>query len=373
MERARQKLATDSDVIYKSGLQAGLFDKNLTQDVFEDIVRKLIDVSGRKAPSAAALRSVYIGDPNIVVGVASTMNKFVPWFPFLWSWAANATADAGATISVVSYVKRELDKPFTTYQTRQFLQLEVLADRGIPLAMRMQAEVYWDQKRYDKAIEILERLHNRTYPSNTIVAFKDDVTMDSQFSAPWKRLAEFYMHRDLEEKSDALTKIGALDYQDPDALMAYAFRMKEQENWEAYEQCVSIAATAGDGTACWRLGNFYYQIFQGMIPWAHALPENAPWFHSLFYRSLGTRRPLRDFRKLAIDWYELAEIHNDKMAIRNYAILCREDGEINKAESALLKLQRSPKDWKSPNIVKLRERFYDENFRPKIPSSWLQL
>lgn len=366
-------MATRSAEIYRVGLGTGTFNSRLTQGAFEYLAWQLIDASGRMPADAASLKKIYIGDPNIVFGVATAMKMCMPFFHSLWVWAVKATASAGATVSIVTMIDRELALPFTTYQTREFLQLEVLASRGIPLAMRMQAEVYWDQKRYDKAIKMLEQLHDRTYPSNFYVGIKDDITLSGRLNAPWNRLAEFYMHRDMEQKADALTKVGALDYQDPDALMAYAFRMKEQGNWDAYEQCVSIAATAGNGTACMRLGNFYYQIFQGTIPSAYVLPENTPWLRSHFYRWLGIRRPRNDFRKLAIDWYELAEIHNDKRAIRNYVILCREDGEINKAADSLLKLQETPRDWKSPNIVKLRERFYDDDFKPKIPPSWLQL
>jgi tetratricopeptide (TPR) repeat protein len=373
IERAHRVLLTESENIYKTALQHGVIDKKLTQDSFEDIARRLIDVSGRDYPDAISLKNVYNGDPNTVLGVASALNRWIPWYPFLYRWATQSTADAGATISVVSFVRNELKKPFTTYQTREFRQLEVLANRGIPLAMRMQADVYWDQKRYEKAIELLKQLHSRTYPSNTAVGYKDDITMQGDITAPWNRLAEFYIHLDLQDKANAMMKTGALDYQDPDALMAYAFLMKEQEDWESYEQCVSIAATAGNGAACRRLGNFYYQIFQGKIPSADGLPQNTSWFHSFFHGLLGKPRTLQDFRKLAIDWYELALLHGDKKATRNYVILCREDGRIHNALEALHSLEKRQEDWNSPNIVKLRARFDDVNFQPKIPQPWLEL
>ncbi|CRG83159.1 hypothetical protein PISL3812_00507 [Talaromyces islandicus] len=373
IERAQQVLRSDSTAIYKSAVKGNLFDSKVTQSTFEEIARRLIDVSAREHANATTLKKVYDGDPNIVLGVATALNTSIQWHEHVYIWAVFATADAGATIPVVLFVKNELNKPWTSYQTKRFMQLEVLAKRNVPLAMRMQADVYWDQKRYDKAVELLERLHSRTYPSNTRVGYRDDLTVEDRFSPPWRRLIEYYLHLELNDKADAMTKVGALDYQDPDALMAYAHVMKEREDWEVYEQCVSVAATAGNGIACLRLGNFYYLMFQGKIPSADQLPKDASWFHTFFHKMFGTPRTLADFRKLAADWYALALLHGNKKAIRNLVVLLREDGHLEDAYKALSELEISPEHWNSPHIVKLRARIGDPTFRPNIPPSWLEL
>jgi hypothetical protein len=117
IQRSHQVLRSDSAAIYKPAIKGNLLDSSVTLDTFEKIARRLIDVSSSEYPDAISLKQVYDGDPNIVFGVAMALATWLPGHRYLYNWSAMATADAGATVPLVMLVRKELEKPFTTYQS----------------------------------------------------------------------------------------------------------------------------------------------------------------------------------------------------------------------------------------------------------------
>ncbi|KAH8704183.1 hypothetical protein BGW36DRAFT_370831 [Talaromyces proteolyticus] len=376
-ETALEQLYTHSRWIYKDAQKMGIIDSKMTHKDFHiiaSVILHVMDLRIRSGDSTQKGVKTIHDDPNKVYEVAVALSMAMPWDKRINSWAVTATAKAGAVYPIALMVYSQISRVGYPEQTPELNRIEYLVkEHEHPLAMRVYAEVLWSKEMPAEAIEMLERVYKRTHPSHARVRFREDITISDSISPPWKRLIEFYNLCGFYEKADEMTKVGALEYRDPDALLAYALLMKEQENWHAYSQCVIMAATAGHADACYRLGNYYYRIFKGSIPSPDQVDKDAGLIGSFFYTLLGQARRKSEFRKLAMDWYELAFLHGNTHALRNYAVLLREDGNRETAANVLSNLEHRKEEWGSPNIKKLRQRFYDDTFKPKIPDSWLEL
>lgn len=129
-----------------------------------------------------------------------------------------------------------------------------------------------------------------------------------------------------QEEVDAL-RLGAVEYQDPIALMQYARYMGEESGIQEYETYMGQAAAAGEKEACRKLANFYYLISVGKYPQLGTRDakstklqataeittedidstetENSKGALSTLLSHFGPR-PLHEYRALAMEWYYVA-------------------------------------------------------------------
>ncbi|EED15021.1 conserved hypothetical protein [Talaromyces stipitatus ATCC 10500] len=354
---------------------ATIYADNRRAKVFREIGRRLIHAAYNSPATAESLKPIWAGDPARVLDVALAIFSSAPWETHVVRWSVAATSEAGVVWSMIQFVHSQIKKHGTNLpNSREIERIKKIAyEKDDPVALMVWGDVAWRWGRKDEALEIFQYLNKIAYPSFSPAERNNDITYEGHYQAPWKYLVEIHNEAGRYDEADELMKLGALTYRDPAALVSYAYIRKEKGDWESYEQCLVVAAMTGHGEACFRLGNYYYRIYKGEVPSREDIAAKKhpirTWFVDLFGWFTLTKK---DWRRLAINWYEMASALGYMPGTRNLVVLLREDGH----ESATEILDRIKLDyvmWNSKNIVKLRKSWDDPNFKPDLPAAWLEL
>lgn len=240
-----------------------------------------------------------------------------------------------------------------------------------PRAIVMHAKVLGRREQYREALAVLEKLMDKTYPTRVQPGISEDVTMQGRLEAPWELHAWLNERIGNQEATNRVLKMGALEYQDPRALVEYAHIVHMQGDLEAYEEYMNKAAAGGHAEACRKLANFYYLTSLGRFTTREERSEARNAFAAFFSRLFRQSRTKDDFYKLAMEWYELAFAHGSDKAALVLAILMREKGE---SESGLRFLQSAENTKKFPKAVRrLRDIWEKPDVRFPVPEQLLDL
>lgn len=353
---------------------ADMIDPKTSPKIFLEIGRRLIHHAYSSPATAQSVKAIWAGDPGRVHEVAHAIWMTGPWEQQIISWSLRATSDAGHVWSMVRMIHQQIEKHGANLpNSREIEKIKKIAyEKDDPLALMVWADVAsrWGKK--DEAFDIYQHLNKIAYPSFSQPGLFEDIRYSGHYKAPWKSLAEIHNEAGRYDEADELMKLGALAYRDPAALVSYAYLRKEKGDWESYEQCLVVAAMTGHGEACFRLGNYYYRIFKGEIPSRDEIAaKKSPiraWFAGLF----GWFYTKKDWRRLAMNWYEMASAHGYMPGTRNFVVLLREDGR-EVARDVLERIRFDHTMWNSKNVVKLRNSWDDPNFKPQLLASWLEL
>lgn len=328
----------------------------------------------------------------------------------LVEWVTSACALAGARHSIVLIQGRSVSWTKATQRTKWTDMVKQFSDEGFPPAMILQAKILGMNGEYEQAFELMEkRVLPYLTPTRRRQGLFNDITMGDNFESPWRvyalLLASYDANFDSPEsrrKADDATRIAALEYNDPKALVEYASIMMNEKNYDKYEECMCRAATFGDKDAILYIANYYYQIFHGRYPTEAeraalakaeaqgqqappipAKPSSAPedeqnpnifksalsWASSFFNQSM----PREDYRKLALDWYALGFKHSIPQASFMLALMARETGEEMDGsiimDHARTHLEDHPEFAKK--IDELRDNWYDPTYVPRLTSKML--
>lgn len=291
------------------------------------------------------------------------------------AWTTTATAAAGAITPVLVLARRHLDLvPYPT-GTPTLDRVETLAVKyGDPRAIMVHCKVLMQRKQYKEASALLRTILDRTYPTRLRPRFRDDVTLNGAVDPPWRMHAQLCEIQGQTDVTDEMLRIGALEYQDPKALVDYAYLRQKAGDMAKYEECMSKAATSGHPEACHKLGNFYYLTSLGRIPSREEETESSSSSFSLknyISKLFGQSRTREDYRRLAIDWYELSFLHGSHNAALKLVLLLREDGEMDAARNFLEHMEASKTYPKF--VAKLKENWENKDYRPAIPEKLLEL
>lgn len=289
-------------------------------------------------------------------------------------WAFVATTQAGAREPIILGVSNTLKKMSIPPRTAMFNRVEELAIKDQdPRAMVVHAKVLSQRGQYKEALALLEKVMPRIYPTKIQPPMGEDITLKGRIEPPWKLYAWLKEKVGDRKATDETLKMAALEYQDPEALVTYAQIMQLEGKMEMYEECLNKAATAGDPEACRKLANFYYLTYHGRFP----LPDegegegkkNQGFLHRRISALFGQSRTREDYRKLAIDWYELAFNHGSRKAALILSMLLREDGhsEVGKQYLEVAETERKF----LPFVKRLKENWDSKEFDVKIPMQLL--
>lgn len=359
--------------------KAGVIDAKLGKQTYLEIGRRLIYQSYHERPTAEAVKTIYPGDPKRVADVGLSIFLTGPWDGQVLGWTNAATKEVGVVWSLLITVRDQLKKSGGIPPMSKDISLlkKIAYEKDDPVALRAWADIAWRSGRKEEALEILRHLAEITYPSHMAPRYHEDITFRGTYKAPWEALAEIYNHEKKFDESDKMMEIGALIYRSPSALLGYAYLKKEKGDWEAYEQCMVTVALSTDDSAtaeaCYRLANYYYLIHKGDIPSRDELAAQRNPVGATFSKLLGLSRSKQDWRKLAMDWYEAGSVCRYAPAMRNFAVLLREDRDYEAAAMVMERLKEHKDLWESRNIRKLRDSFKDPSFQPALPASWLEL
>lgn len=339
--------------------------------------------------------------------------------PMLRQWIVSACAMAGAHLPVVLVTARQIGWNKIPVRSEWTRQIETSAKQGYPPAMVLHAKILGLRNEYKEAFDLLE---NKVFPflSPTLrrPMFFRDIVLGGQLESPWRLYALLnarydtqYTSKKHRARSDEALRVAALQYQDADALIEYASLMMNANNLDMYEECMSKAATAGNGKACLFLANFYYLTYLGKYPTRgertiqanNSVPETPPpnafptktksksqdpevsttpsnpimdvarftykWVSSFFNQSMQRS----EYRKLANDWYYLAYRHGEPRAAFMMALLARENGEMAIGRVFLDQAQMEHDLDFAGKLQALKEHWYDEAYEPKLPKKMLEV
>ncbi|KAL2000951.1 hypothetical protein VTN02DRAFT_2430 [Thermoascus thermophilus] len=373
-ESGIEQLQADLDelggAIYSSAKAAGILG-DITYERFMYLAKRLIYEARSGPPTKhAALR--VSKDLDTVWYVSMTLGILVEEIS---DWAFVATTQAGAREPIILGVSNTLKQITIPPRTAMFNRVEELAiEEQDPRAMVVHAKVLSQRGQYMEALDLLEEVMPRIYPTKIQPPMGEDITLKGRIEPPWKLYAWLKEKVGDRKATDETLKMAALEYQDPEALLTYAHIMKQEGNMEMYEECLNKAATAGNPEACRKLANFYYLNYHGRFP----LPgegegeegkSNQSFLHRKISALFGQSRTRDDYRKLALEWYELAFNHGSRKAALILSMLLREDGH-SEVGKQYLEVAESERKF-LPFVKRLKENWDSKEFDVKIPMQLL--
>ncbi|KAE8380306.1 hypothetical protein BDV26DRAFT_257769 [Aspergillus bertholletiae] len=268
-----------------------------------------------------------------------------------------------------------------------------------PRALQLLAQVLGRRGKYTQALELMEAVLARIHASQKAPRGAEHAFLISEvMETPWRVYAWLKEKVGDTAGADEVVRSAALEYEDPRALQDYASLMMREMDLEAYEECMSKAASSGDAAACLKLANFYYLTSKGWFPRRGVEisgHENAKATPSVT-RTVEPAKPVEEkqpgvlgrtfsflsadikshaeYRKLAVDWYELACKHGSSRAALLLAIIEREDGNYDAAWELFRSSRTSDaKEFMPTTQDELSKVWRDETFRPEVPLQLLDL
>ncbi|KAJ9297515.1 hypothetical protein DTO271G3_4290 [Paecilomyces variotii] len=320
-------------VVYNSAMKAGRLP-DISAETYTYILKRIIEEAYSGPPTAMAARRIS-KDLDTVFAVAASFPTGRPPNG-LARWTVTATASAGGFLGVLHVAAEHLKRVPTAGRTPILDLVEQWATASEdpdPRVTILYAQILGRRGQYREAIAAMEKLMQRIYPTKLQPSMMEDISMNGNLEPPWKIYAWLTEKIGDQAATDETLKMAALEYQDPSALVTYAHVMQTQGDLEMYEECMNKAATAGDAEACRKLANFYYLTHHGRFP--RREDQNTSGIRSRIVSLFKQSRTKDDYRKLAIDWYELSFHHGSKKAALLLSMLLREDGHADLAREFL--------------------------------------
>lgn len=217
----------------------------------------------------------------------------------------------------------------------------------------------------------------------------EDLTMKALLDSPLRMYGLAIAEAQGVEGAKNAMRRAALEFNEPIALTELASIQLESEDWDLYEQYMSLAAVGPYGPACLYLANFYYRISQGEIPTQEERDrkrqeENSAGqlrtrlFGPLFKRiDKAINKPMdrETYRRLAIEWYALAVELDQNEARFILAMLWREDGFIEKSRVLFDEFIQLglPSSVPKKGLLEMEDQWNDPTFNPGLPPKLLKL
>ncbi|KAJ5169007.1 uncharacterized protein N7482_004601 [Penicillium canariense] len=393
--------------VYDAAVAAGHLP-NISFRTFEDVSIKLFKASLEGRPNAQAIRSISTDvDAVYRIGFISAVNDYT-----LSEWVISSCALAKSRHAVVLTQGRLINWAKVPPTTEWTTLVKQFSDEGFPPAMVLQAKILGLHGQYKEAFKLMEeRVLPYLKPTRRKPGLYTDITMTPLIESPWRVYAllhasydDKFDSQDSRQKADEATRIAALEYNDSAALVEYASIMLNEKNYDKYEECMSKAATLGNLDAILYIANFYYLTFHGKYPTqaervalskadakgpkSHSTPpelsstpdtkpDTKPngnvlssaihWMSSFFNQSMSRE----EYRKLALEWYNLGNHFHIKPSMFMLALMAREQGE-DFASAMVLEMAKLDEDPEyAAKIEELKENWQDPNYVPKLSSKML--
>ncbi|KAJ5540731.1 hypothetical protein N7494_005807 [Penicillium frequentans] len=403
------KHETEARWAYVAATKDGLIPSAISESTYKDVGTQLIRAAFATEPDRLAIRKISTDvDAVFRIGWMVTADN-----RFLRGWLITACAMANAALPCVISARSSFTD--TSVPSKNNPQLDVLFDlakTGYPPALLLQAKVMYLRGEYESAAELLEE---KVLPYISPTARKpmpfEDIILGGLLDHPYRlyalvqaTLGELDNSQEHRNKSDEAIRTAALVYNDPTALMEYASLMMNQNNLEKYEECMSKAATAGNGDACLYLANFYYLTHQGLYPTrgeqkpTKANPNPAANWKPIEVNSKAELDPIAklgswqsimkmvknsfnrsmsraDYHRLAYEWYRQANGHLEPRAAFMRALLARELDLVHNGR-VWLEISAELSDIVQDPIYKrklaeLKANWYNKDYEPSVPKRLL--
>ncbi|KAJ5145555.1 uncharacterized protein N7515_000119 [Penicillium bovifimosum] len=371
-----------------------LMPPGINLETFDRVIQEIIVSAHSKLPTANTIRAISVDVDalfrmSLFLGLS---DAYIPKAHNIFIWAQSACARAGSRRAIVHtvsyYLRHHSDIQLNTECIAQLKDL-ALHDE-FPPAITLYIQILLWRGDYAGAVDLLKnKIVPYTKPSLVPPHPLEDLTLGGSIDPP-VRMASLALSQThgLEDMKAAMMH-AAIEYHDPVALTDLAILFLETSDWDGYESNMSIAAVTGHLPACLYLANFYYKISQGEIPTlaerraaesgeAENPGKGPSWVQSIVKWADGKINPFfsrEDYRKHAIDWYELAWEMGDGAAGLILAILLRQDGLVDagRAVYTLAKERGLPANVPRKGLVELEDRWDDVSFEPGLPPKLMAL
>jgi TPR repeat protein len=322
------------------------------------------------------------------------MLMVLPKGQLVLEWTRNACAQAKSRRALTEVVNRYIEIPvIDIHRNNEWIATVkdfALVD-GYPQAIMLYAKILTWRGETAQAASLMEK---EILPYISPVARKPVVWKDLTLYGTMDSPLRLYSLAIADTKGIAaaaeLVRRAAIEYAEPIALTEIAIAQLETNNFEKYEEYMTMAASAGYGNACYHLANYYYRVSTGEFASAEeeavkrkqarsaegaglfgSLDGIREWAGSLVHKPL-TRK---DYLKLASEWYNVAFATGVSNAGFILALISRNAGDL---EESRMMYDAVPQE----NLLKylpakaLREldtRWDDPTFEPGLPPKLLRL
>ncbi|RDW81004.1 uncharacterized protein DSM5745_04561 [Aspergillus mulundensis] len=262
-------------------------------------------------------------------------------------------------------------------------------DNRDPRAMLLYAKFLGLTGQYRQGIDLVHDVLRIIEPTQIPPTINESLTLNGVIEPPW----ELYLWLLREDKKvrvspaavnetnspydkDGLmtVRLGAMDYQDPIAMMRFAEHFKALRKMQSYEKLMGRAASAGNKDACRKLANYYYLISVGLEsrPGERRQTTKSPkrkdfgiieakqpkgFFATLL--SYFAPRSCREYRLMAIEWYRVAWAENCVRSGLHLACLLSQEGDKETAETILHKILELPFEDGITSLRNMAQRCLD--------------
>ncbi|KAJ5090295.1 hypothetical protein N7532_008979 [Penicillium argentinense] len=387
---------------YDMSIRLGFISRDITLKTYKEVGRKLVTAAFESAPNAAAIRAISVDVDTVFRIGHCVMGQFHE--KYLNEWTLSACGMAKARMALVIIVNRAANKEKIPPRSEWVEEIKKLAALEYPPAMLLHAKILGQRGQYEDSFRIFEKkIFPRISPTRSEVPMFDNIRVGGMES-PYRLYAlyraaydKLYGSKESREKADEATRIAALEYNDPDALVEYASLMMNENNLDMYEECMVKAASGGHQRAGFYLGNFYYLTYHGQYPtreqrspdaqklfWLQRLAEQNKdgsvsipkrvlgWAASFFNQSLSKD----DYRLLAVCWYEIGGFlaHPESLFMR--ALFMREVAvSVEEREDAAIYFETAADHMTDPQlkqkIVEIQNNWFDPCYEPSLPKKLL--
>lgn len=368
-----------------------------------------------------------ISDVDTVFKIGYVVSRISP--PFI-EWVLSSCALDGSRTAIVLLTARNIKRRNKPRRSVFTDQVAALAKEGYPPAMLLEANIREKREQFSSALSLLDTMvvpHLRTMPRKPPIW--KDITFNGAIEAPWPLYLRLKSRAEHHKDVRRLLEIGAKDFQDPQSLYDYAKALlinnheppekNSEKNLETYEECMSKAAAAGHVPAAVCLATHYILISlnesskrnkeeererekeekkgkeekkknekndsradNSAISQEGSSDNSAPkrglieWIKANLSKTEREKKRSQEreayYRRLAIDWYDLAFNQNSAAAGYMLAVLFREDGRINDGLSALALAERHSQFRTVANELRGNYHKTLDDYEASIPVKLLQ-
>ncbi|KAJ5562216.1 hypothetical protein N7461_000977 [Penicillium sp. DV-2018c] len=382
--------------IYKDEYYQTLRPAGVSLETFDRVLQEVIRASHSKDPTANTVRAISV-DVDALYRIAKVLDfaAFIPNARGIYDWARSACARAGSPRAIVDTIAlRQTSTDIINYTTNTELiaKLKDLALRDeFPPAIMLYTQILIYRGEHAEAANLLKtKIIPYIKPTYIPPNPWEDITLGERLDPPLRMLSLVVEKTHGMEGLMEAMRQSAKEYADPIALTDLAILHMEKKDWDIYEMYMGTAAMGGHAPACLYMANFYYKIFQGEVPpkpkvvadrekwlgisetgWSGFKRKISKWVD----RQVNPEFSSADYRKHAMDWYEVALEMGSGSAGLVWAILLRQDGlyDYGKVVFNLASRKGIPDTVPKKALVELEHRWDDVSFEPGLPAKLMGL
>ncbi|CAG8931720.1 unnamed protein product [Penicillium salamii] len=356
---------------------------------FKTVAEQLIRLSHSEHASRSNIKTIST-DVDAVYRIGACLYP-LKLGPTIKEWAMSACAKAKSRRAVVELVNKyiELETVDIHRNTEWIATVKDLAlIDEFPPAVLLYAKILTWRGENETAAQLLEeKILPYIRPSPRVSdCYFTDVTVGNMMDSPLRLYGlAIAQTKGFDEVSKVMER-AALEFYEPIALTELAITKLEVDDFDRYEELMSMGAAAGYGKACFYLANYYLRVSLGEFltrqerealtrveptGWAKTFEPFTLWLDSIVNKPWSRLI----YRELALDWYAVAEATGNQTASLIQAMVQREKGDKEGARKIFdrINLERLSSELPAKAIKTLEAGWDDPDLKYEYPIKFMPL